>query len=299
MKRNTHPFAPSNWLLWLSFGLLRLVMLLPYPVILRLGEWQGLLLYRLAKRRVRIVRTNLGLCFPQLTEVEREALVRDCFIANGKGLMEIGMSWWLPDSRLRGLVEVQGLEHLPEDGQGCILLSAHFSTLELGGRFLSWHKGFHAVYRPHENPVIEHFFRTHRARYGGTPIPRQEVRTMVKALREAQAIWLAPDQRLNRKGSEMVNFFGIPCITSTVTGRLAHTGKAQVLPYFLYRKPDGRGYVLRIEPLLEGFPSKDILADTQRVNDVIERWVRLAPAEYNWMHRRFKNGGINRDIRYR
>lgn len=300
MKRDTHPFTPSNWPLWLGFGLLRLAVLLPYPVIMWLGKLLGLLLYRLAKRRVHIARINLQLCFPALGETEREALLKEYFISSGKGLMEIAMTWWMPDRRLCPLVEVQGLEHLSEKAaQGRILLTAHFSSLELSGRVLGWHLEFHPVYRPHENPVVEYFSRRFRTRHAGAPIPRHEVRAMVRALREGHAIWLAPDQRLKRKGSMMADFLGIPCITSTVTSRLAHIGKAVVLPFVMRRKPDGSGYLFQLEPVLTDFPGQDAQADAQRVNDLIEDWVRLAPSEYNWMHRRFKNGGEQRDIKYR
>lgn len=299
MRRNTHPGAPSNWPLWLGFGLLRLLVWLPYPAIMGLGKGLGLLLYRIAKRRVQIARTNLRLCFPALDEDAREALVRSSFIASGQGLMEMALTWWMSDKRLHPLVEVQGLEHLPtSESPGTILLTAHFSSLELSGRVLGWHQAFHPVYRPHENPVIEHFSRVFRARHAGAPIPRHEIRSMIRLLREGRAIWLAPDQRLDRKGSLMAGFFGIPCITSSVTSRLAQSGKAQVVPFIMRRKPESSGYLLRIEPALADFPSRDVLADTQRINDLIETWVRQVPGEYNWMHRRFKSGGVNQDFKY-
>jgi KDO2-lipid IV(A) lauroyltransferase len=299
MKRNTHPYAPVNWPLWLGFGLLRLLVLLPYPIIMTLGKAFGLVLYRLAGRRARIARTNLGLCLPGLGEDEREALVRANFISSGQGLMETVITWWMPDWRLRPLIEVRGLEHLSTVKQeGLILLTAHFSSLELCGRCLGWHQPFHPVYRPHENPVIEHFSRNNRSRHAASPIPRHEIRTMIKRLREAQAIWLAPDQRLDRKGSLMADFFGVPCITSTVTARLAQSGRALVLPLFMYRKEKGQGYVLEFMPPLDDFPSQDAQADTQRINDLIEDWVRRVPSQYNWMHRRFKGGGREGNFLY-
>ena len=58
---------------------------------------------------------------------------------------------------------------------------------------------------------------------------------------------------------------------------------------FGYRLPGGKGYRLVIGPPLEGFPSEDVTADTARINRIIEDAVGVAPEQYFWVHRRFKN----------
>ncbi len=83
-------------------------------------------------------------------------------------------------------------------------------------------------------------------------------------------------------------FFGIPACTITATSRLAALSGAAVVPYFPKRLPGGSGYEVVILPALENFPSEDVVADTRRINELLEQYVRLAPEQYLWVHRRFK-----------
>ena len=111
---------------------------------------------------------------------------------------------------------------------------------------------------------------------------------MVRRLRDARAVWYAPDQSYNRKGAVVAEFFGIPCMHTTATSTLARLGKAAVLPYFPRRLRNGR-YELVVSPPLEGFPSDDPEEDTRRYIEVLEEHVRLCPEQYFWVHRKFKD----------
>lgn len=291
MKRNTHPLAPSNWPLWLAFGLLRLVVLLPYPAIMAIGRWVGRLIQRLATRRAAIARINIGLCFPELGAEGQEGLVRAHFESVGMGLMELGMGYWMSDERLRKLVEYQGLEHIQEafaQGKGIIFLSAHFTSLELSGRYLNWHARFNPTYRAHENPVVQYFFQNYRAKRFGSPIPREDVRGMLRALKENQGIWFAPDQNFSHKGRVFARFFTQQAACNPATSRFAQITGAAVLPFCFLRKRHNAGYRMIVEPRLAPFPTGDLAADTQLITSKIEAWVKAAPEQYNWMHRRFK-----------
>ncbi len=292
MKRNTHPLSPRNWPLWFGFGLLRVIILLPYPWIMGLGRQLGRLFYRFAKRRVHIARVNIGVCFPELTETEREALVKANFESTGMGLMEVGMGWWMGTRRMKGLVEVEGADHIATayaQNKGVIFLTAHFSALEMSGRILSWYADFIPMYRPHENPVVEYFVRTYRTKRVALPIPREDVRRMIRTLKENRGVWFAPDQYYGDKGAEQVHFFGIPTKTNPATARFAKMTGALVIPYVLLRKPNNRGYLMQVDPPLADYPTGDMAADAQRINDRFEDWARMEPSQYNWMHRRFKD----------
>jgi KDO2-lipid IV(A) lauroyltransferase len=118
-------------------------------------------------------------------------------------------------------------------------------------------------------------------------IRRDDVRTLVKALKEGDIVWYAPDQSFRKKGAEMVRLFGIPAASNTATSRIARMTDALVLPYFFERLPGG-GYRGVIHPPLAGFPTDDSVADTERFNHIIESEVRRMPAQYLWIHRRFK-----------
>jgi KDO2-lipid IV(A) lauroyltransferase len=106
-------------------------------------------------------------------------------------------------------------------------------------------------------------------------------------------VWYAPDQRFTDKASELVPFFGIPAPSNVATTRLAKISGATVLPYFPERRADNRGYIVRVHPPFENFPSNDAVADTQRFHELIEANVRRNPDQYLWAYKRFKRPGID------
>ncbi len=283
--------APRFWPLWAGLGLGWCLAQAPYRVQLAAGRAIGWLACRLAGSRRRIAATNLRLCFPELDEAARRRLLHAHFLSLGMGVVETAMSWWTPARRLRPLARIEGLDNLEralEGGKGVILLSAHFTTLEIGGRLLSLHAPFHVMYREHKNPLFERIMRRARERHFEKAIPRDDLRGMLRSLKANMPVWYAPDQNYGREHSIFVEFFGVPAATITATARLAKISGAAVVPFFQERLPGAAGYRLRLLPALEDFPSGDERADTQRINDVIEAEVRRIPEQYLWVHRRFK-----------
>lgn len=295
--RNAPPFrprllAPRWWPTWLALGAVWLLCWLPIPLLLALGEGLGWTFGQVSRRRRHIVRTNLRLCFPRLAAAEREALADAHFKALGAGAVEAALAWFAPDWRLRGRFTIEGREHLERalaSGRGLLLLTGHFTTLEIGARGVCTAAGlpFHAMYRPYSNAVLDFFMHRWRERRSGLPaLPREDLRAIVKAMRQGRAIWYAPDQTLGGREHVFVPFFGEPVQMLTATSRLAQMGRALVLPYFPAR--EGSRYRLRFLPPLEDFPSGDDAADARRVNELIEQGVRAALPQYFWVHRRFK-----------
>ena len=268
---------------------MRLICLLPYPLIRTSGRLIGLALYPFATRRRLIAETNLQLCLPELGATQRRALIRSHFMALAQGLVETGMAWWWPQARLERLLKgVEGLEHLTSssDSRGTIWLTAHFSSLELSGRYLGARKPSAAMYRRNENPVIEYLITRHRGRHLLDVIARDDARSMIRTLKQGSSVWFAPDQNYAHKGKVFANFMGLPAATHTATSRFARTTGARVIPFVLFRVKGG--YHLRIEPPLDDFPSKDPQRDAERINEIFASWVRRYPEQYNWIHRRFK-----------
>jgi KDO2-lipid IV(A) lauroyltransferase len=144
------------------------------------------------------------------------------------------------------------------------------------------------MYRPSDNPVVEYLMARARARATTGIIPRDDVKAVIRSLRRGNTVWYAPDQNTGRRKAVFVDFFGHKVATTPATSRLAGMTGARVVPFKVARKRDGSGYLLTLEAPLEDFPSGDQLADTQRTNDVIERWVREYPEQYLWIHRRFR-----------
>lgn len=287
----TRLLAPWYWPTWAGLGLLRLLAKLSYPTLLGIGAALGGALWHLPLPQRRVVRRNLALCLPELDAAARERLARQHFREAGITLGETALAWFASPQRLLGLARFEGLEELDRlqaSGRGAILLAAHFTTLELGARFVTAARPVHAVYKPSQNALLEEAFRRYRGAVSAGMVASDDIRAMVRVLKAGGAVWYAPDQAFRGKGARMVPFFGTPAATNTATSRLARMTGAAVLPYFVERLPGEAGYVVRIGAPLEDFPGADEVEDTLRHHRLIEAEVRRLPAQYLWLHKRFK-----------
>jgi KDO2-lipid IV(A) lauroyltransferase len=290
--------GPRFWALWLGLGFIRLVNAFSLRVNLAVGRWLGRLAWRLSRRDRRIAEINVALCLPELTQAERNRLVREHFESLGCALIETGLVYWASDARLRRMLTFEGLEHLEAAltrGRGALMLSAHFTTLEMGARALTLLGPTSIMYLTPSNPLIAELSRRNRARHTVQAITSEQVRDLLQNLKNNLPVWYAPDQRYTEKNSEIVPFFGQPAASNVATSRLARISGAPVLPYFPSRRADDRGYVVRIHPPFENFPSDDPVADTRRFHELIEDHVRKHPSQYLWTYKRFKRPGPGGD----
>jgi len=284
--------APRYWHVWLAMGLLRLSLFLPFRLRLALGRLVGRLFMLISPSRRRIAARNLAMCFPELDEAARRGLLVEHFESLGMALIETGMCWWSPDEEVRALVQVEGIEHLDAAmarGRGAIMLTGHFTTLDLGGRFVTQLAPVAVVYRPHGNRLFDEIVRRGRERSAREAIPKQDVRAIIRALQRNRALWFAPDQSHRRGHSAVVPFFGVPAPTNTATSVFARLSGAPVVPFFPVRLPDAGGYRLIIRPPIADFPGDSPAGDAARINRLLEEQIRLNPAQYLWVHRRFKS----------
>lgn len=285
------PLGPRHWPVWLGIGLLWLAGNLPLGVQRVVGTWLGGLIPLFARARHSVATANIALCFPELAPAERDALCRRSLRELGRGLFEFARAWWGGLGDLPSRTRVEGLEHLQAalaQGRGVILLSGHFVHLELCARLLCEHVAVAGMYRPHEQPAMEWAVKRGRLRYAQAMFTRDELRPALKHLKSGGILWFAPDQDTRRGDSVFVPFFGRPAWSLTSTHQLARLSGAPVICFQHRRSADGRGFELRIHPPLDDFPSRDPAADTARVMAGIEAMVRDAPAEYLWVHKRFK-----------
>ena len=284
--------APKYWPAWIGLGFLRMICLLPHQVSLGIGKSIGRLAHRLGATRRAIVRRNIELCFPELTIEERDRLSRQHFEALGMSIIELGLGRWASDDTIMALTSIEGLEHLEgpiKEGKGVILLSAHFTTLEVSGRAMrKMGITFDAVYRRNRSDFVTEFLRTGRERSADATIEKRDIKAMVRKLRSGGIVWYAPDQSYNRKGAEVVPFFGVPSMHTTATSVLARLGRATVVPFFPKRLPNGK-YILKLYPPLEDFPGSDPVEDVMKYMRVLEEGVRACPEQYFWIHRKFKD----------
>ena len=278
------------WPTWMGLSILRCIELLPFAAQRRVGSALGAVIRRLPLKYVRIARRNIELCLPGLSVVERARLVNRHCQSLGMGLCETAMTWWSSDRRVNRLAEVHGLEHLRAalaKGRGAILIGGHFTTIEIATRILGTVVRLNVVYRPTKNALLSHTMRASFGRHGN-PIAYDDIRAMIRALRNNGAVWYAPDQSYRNKGAAMVKFFGIPAATTTATSRLARITGAAVLTYFPERLPGCAGYRVFIGPALTDFPGVDAIHDVERFNELLQAQILKVPDQYLWMHRRFK-----------
>lgn len=292
---NTFPWrllAPWHWPAWLGLGLIWLIARLPWALALRLGASLGTPLRWLARSRRRVAERNLALCFPELSDAERAALLRENFADMGRMFAEFALSWMASDGSFRRIpYRVEGLAHLQAvqvEGRGVLLVGGHFSHLELCARLIAQQLPLAGLYREHGSPVFEWAIKRRRLRYAQAMFGRKELRATVRHLKQGGALWYAPDQDMRGKDSAFAPFFGIPASTITATHHLARLSGAAVIGFAHRRLPGRAGYVITLSPPLADFPSDDEVADTARINAGIEAAARAAPAQYLWIHKRFK-----------
>lgn len=282
---------PRYWPTWLAIGLMRLGAWLPWRLKMAVGRLIGLCAWRFARSRRRITETNLALCFPELSEEERSRLVRETFIANGKGILETATGWCRDPEHLRHRVTFKGEEHMTQalaQGKGALIIGVHFSTLDLGGALHSLFFPADVVYRAHDNPLFERFMTRARRRIFGRAIDRHDLRGVVRRIKEGHAVWYSPDQDFGRDASVFAPFFGVEAATLKLTAKIARMTGAPVMPLIFHRNPGDETYTLEYLPALENFPSGDDVADATRINGLIEGAIRRHPEQYLWLHRRFK-----------
>lgn len=284
--------APRYWPIWIAMGLLRVACLLPHRVALAIGRLLGRIAYSLGGSRVAIVRRNIELCFPDLSAGELDNLTYEHFKALGMSVIEMGLGRWASTRRLKSITKLVDVENLLDalaTGRGVILLAAHFTTLEISGRVLADAvPPFDAVFRKNRSEFLTELQRSGREVSADTTIEKRDIKKMVRSLRNNRAVWYAPDQSYNRKGSEAIEFFGVPAMHTTATSTLARLGNALVVPFFPRRLKDGT-YELILLPAFEGFPSDDPVADTKRYITALEEHIRSCPEQYFWIHRKFKD----------
>lgn len=276
---------------WLGYGSMRLVVLLPFRLQLALGRALGRGAYSLLRKRRRIAARNIDTCLPELTPEERAALVAQHFESLGLSIVEMAMGWFGRPQAVRDRVQIDGAEHLAAAlarGRGVILFSAHFTTFEFFWPALApLCTKLCGMYKWQRNPVMNRMMNRGRGRYFDALFSKDNVREMMRRLRDNGVVWYASDQSYGGKGSVLIPFFDEPAMTNTAIGRIAKASGATVLPYFCRRLATDR-YLMSISAPPAGLPSGDEVADTRALTKLLEAYIRLCPEQYWWIHQRFK-----------
>ena len=278
--------------MWLAVGILRLATYLPVSAIWAIGSSVGMLIYRLTPSRRRAARINLKQAYPKLNNTEIDTLNKKAFKSLGISIFEMGIAWFKSSDSLKHQCQIEGLEHLNKamaKNKGVILLTGHFTTLEIGARLIGFYVDkYNGVFKKAHNPLFNAIMVKYRANFGDELLENKNIRAIIRGLKKGHATWFAPDQDFSSHGIVFTPFLGGIASTLTTTAKLAKMTGAAVVPFYPIRLEKGQGYKLIVLPALENFPSDNIEADSARVNKAIEDMVYDCPEQYLWSHKRFK-----------
>jgi KDO2-lipid IV(A) lauroyltransferase len=284
--------APKYWPLWFAIGLLRLTAFLPLPFLQSMGSTLGIFIYRIVPSRRRAARINLKQAYPDYSDKEIDILNKKAFRSLGVSVFETGIAWFTKSEKLQKLCQIEGKEHLDlamEKNRGVLLLTGHFTTLEMGGHLIGTYVDkYNAVFKNAHSPLFNALMVHYRSKMGDELIETKNVRGIIRGLKKGHATWFGPDQDFGDQELVFTPFLGGIASTLTATAKIAKMTGAAVVPFYPVRLENGRGYKLIVLPPLDNFPSDDIEADSARVNKIIESMVYDCPEQYLWSHKRFK-----------
>lgn len=269
-----------------------ILAILPWAIQYRLATVIGNIAFNQLKSRRKTAIRNLELCFPEWTSEQVQENTRHVFVDQMIGIFETLNAWYCPQW-FKGRVSIEGLEHLKKaqaEGKGVLLLGTHSTLLDAGGYLCAQYFEPDVVYRPQNNPLLDMLIYRCRATIYANQIDHDDMRGLIRHLKNGRAIWYSPDQDYGLKQGVMAPFFGIPAATVTAHRRLIKMTKAAAVPLYFYRDGDIKDprYHVLLEPAVDNLPSADEIDDATRVNKIIENQLRIAPTQYMWFHRRFK-----------
>lgn len=274
--------------------LLRLLGMLPFSIVQKLGALFGRTIVKRNRRTVNAIDINLKLCLPEKTDAQRLA-IRNGRIKNmGQTALEMSHVWTKPREQVLALLKPNSndnsaFEQAVESDSGVLVLAPHLGHWEMMNYYLAQFRPLTAMYRPVKNAEkLDSFIRDARERAGSQLVPtnRKGVMLLMKALKNSGLVGILPDQVPQDGGGVYVPFYGQQAYSMTLTSQLVNKTGAKAFIGAAFRV-DG-GYEVAMEPVDEGFYSDDIDESVAAMNRSIEALIARYPEQYQWEYKRFK-----------
>jgi KDO2-lipid IV(A) lauroyltransferase len=263
---------------------------LPLPVVRALGTALGWVLYGLIGARRRVVHANFSICFPELSKAGRRRLALRTFVCFSQAWLDRSWLWHAPRECVERRVRLTGAVEALAGSDPTVIFLPHFVGLDAAwaGTALAMPRPSTTIYTDQSNRLVDEWILQGRQRFGHLRLfGRVEgVKPIVAALREGQPLYLLPDMDFGPSESVFVPFYGISTATVPSLSRFARLGRAKVVP--LLPRLTAAGYEVQVLPAWSDFPSGDPLADTARMNARLQEYIATMPAQYYWVHKRFK-----------
>lgn len=284
--------APKYWPTWLLFGLIALSSSLPRWFSCKIGDSLGMLYRRINQKRRRIVDINLRLCFPEKSDTERAVIARDHFCFYGRSVIDFGLSWWASKRRLDRLIKFKNLEYYLDTikDHNVILLLPHMIGLDCGITYASSLRPTISMMKMLDNELVSWRLWKGRTRFKPTRVVmrNQGLRPLIRGVKNGLACYYMPDEDFGESDlSIFAPFYGEQVSTLTTLSAMARLADAKVVPVYPVMLENG-DYEVIFDAPLENFPCGDALADATQVNQMVERCISLAPAQYMWTLRWFR-----------
>jgi len=283
---------PSYWGVWCAMFFLWLIMFLPAPVIDGLSNKLGDLIRSINKKRRRIARKNIDLCFPELNDEEKKELIRKNFRHQARSILYYGLIWWAPKVILNKRIVFKGQENIERslsNNRSVIFMAAHSLGLEVAVSAVSMSYTISGPFNPMKNKLVDWLVAKGRARHGGIIYTRETgLRPIIKDVRGGCTMFYLPDEDLGPDRSIFVPFFDVEKASVPVLGRLAKSCKADVMPCMVCYDEEKHCYVIHVLPAIKNFPTGDDYEDTLAMNKSLEEIIRLCPSQYFWIMKLFK-----------
>lgn len=276
---------------YLAIGFMRLLAVLPLSWVRALGWLLGSVLFYVVKSRRHVATVNLTLCFPEWSRQQIRRLVRQNFIYFIQAWLDRGWLWHgSADVTLRRL-KITGAVHELQNDDPVVLFVPHFVGLDAGNTAFTQQiqRKLITIYTNQANQTIDAWVLKRRARFGNIRLFGRiaGVKDIVAALRSGEMLGLLPDMNFGPEESVFVPFYGVQACTVPSLSRFARLGRAKVVPVLNRMTQDG--YEVEILPAWKNFPSDDAVADTALMNQRLEGYINTMPAQYFWVHKRFKD----------
>jgi len=277
----------------LVLGFLWLLSWLPLAMQAAIGRGLGRLLWVLAGSRRKVALRNLELTMPDKSVVERRAIAYENFQWIARSFLERGLLWYASPERLRRLIHVEGDPGFAERTPGAVMwLAPHFVALDVAGQStqLFQNRAVGSIYQRQSSAIFDQAIRKGRLRHGNGQIfsRHEKALPLIRAIRRGYAFFNLPDMDFGPQEAAFVPFMGVPAATLLAPSKMARSLDMQVQPVVAEILPGGQGYRVRYLDPWTDFPTDDPVADAARMNEWIASEVRRNPAQYYWVHKRFK-----------
>ena len=271
--------------------LVRCIGYLPLSWVRGLGAVLGYSLYLCVGSRRRVVQVNLRLCFPHWSPEQLQRCTRAVFVCFGQSWLDRGWLWHRSPAVLLKRLQLVGAVESLRSSTPTVIFAPHFMGLDAGWTAITQQLGreFTTIYTNQANKVSDDWILRGRQRFAGARLFGRSdgVKPIVAALRAGAPLYLLPDMNFGPEDSVFVPFYGVPAATVPSLSRFARLGKAQVVP--LVSRMTRTGYAIEVLPTWSDFPSDDAIADTARMNERLQALIDPMPAQYYWVHKRFKD----------